>query len=96
MNNTKKQTTTTKAKPTTKDYISQIKKDVAGDKDNKAQDINDDWEKQDSEEEEEETKTVTKVVVEQGKVGATKPKTLLDVLGATEQPKMKPKQHSAQ
>ena len=76
--NTQKNSASSKAKPQTKDYISQIKKETVVQKENIAQETNDDW-KNASEEEEETQQTAKKGIVEQGKVGTDKPKKLKDL-----------------
>ncbi len=81
-----------KAKPQTTDYISQIKKDTVGQKENKLNEVNDlDWERNVSDDEEETLQTAKKGVIEQGKVGTDKPKKLKDLFNDTEQAKPKTK-----
>lgn len=92
--NTEQKTTnaTTKGKPQTKDVISQIKKETAGQKENKANELNDlEWDKNVSDEDEETQKTAKRAVVEQGKVGTDKPKKLRDLFDNNEPAKPKQK-----
>jgi hypothetical protein len=92
MNTQKTTNVTTKGKPQTKDVISQIKKETAGQKENKTNEVNDlDWERNVSDEEEETVQTAKKAVVEQGKVGTDKPKKLRDLFDNNEPAKPKPK-----
>ena len=80
--NTQKMTTnvSTKAKPQTQDYISQIKKETVGQKENKNNEINDlNWDKNVSDDEEETIQTAKKGIIAQGKVGSDKPKKLRDL-----------------
>ena len=79
-----------KAKPQTKDYISQIKKDTVVQKENKTNEVNDmDWERNASDDDEETLQTAKKGVIEQGKVGTDKPKKLKDLFDTQETPKPK-------
>lgn len=74
---------------TTKDYISQIKKETGGVKDTKAHNADEiDWERHESEEEEEVVQQKKGVVV-QGKVGTEKPQKLKDIFGDSQVQKPK-------
>jgi len=79
---TQKKTTNVSSKPkgSNQDYISQIKKETGGQKENKTNEVNDlDWEKTVSDDEEETVQTAKKGLIEQGKVGTDKPRKLKDL-----------------
>lgn len=80
----------TKKGKTTKDYISQIKKDTETHKDTKLHEDDDAaWVASD---EEEVQPKLGGVVVEQGKVGTEKPRKLMDIFGeSTDAQRPKPK-----
>ena len=93
---TQKKTTnaSSKTKGPTQDYISQIKKETGGQKENKTNEVNElDWERTVSDEEEETVQTAKKGVIEQGKVGTDKPKKLRDLF---DNEPAKPKQKKTQ
>jgi hypothetical protein len=93
---TQNKTTNVSSKPkgTNQDYISQIKKETGGQKENKTNEVNDlEWDKAVSDEEET-VQTAKKGLIEQGKVGTDKPKKLKDLFD-NEPAKPKPKKTQA-
>jgi hypothetical protein len=73
-----------------KDYITQITKGKETTKDTKDKEIDEEWHGSDDEDQEETVKK-DKVVIEQGKTGANKPRGLKDLLGDDNTAKPKPR-----